>query len=287
MNYINMAQELGFPSDTVHRIEEIESYTVPDELANRYFYGRMPIKDALDILKLDKRDDIHLYEKYMLFLLACAEYMKDDYKKFGISDEIYHETALDIKYKFDECKTVFGVSGVSDPMWFDGFFRLTRFGIGRLQYERKPFEFEDFTKGGHTIEHGATVYNCHIPSSGALRQDDVLSSFKAAYEFFENELCDGVMPIICYSWLLFPELEQILGDKSNIVKFSKLFSPIKAIYRKGFSNAWRVFGKPYEGSGADMPKDTSMQRTFLKHLDSGNCLGIGIGMLLFDGEKIL
>ena len=127
-----MAQELGFPSDTVHRIEEIESYTVPDELANRYFYGRMPIKDALDILKLDKRNDIHLYEKYMLFLLACAEYMKDDYKKFGISDEIYHETALDIKYKFDECKTVFGVSGVSDPMWFDGFFRLTRFGIGRL-----------------------------------------------------------------------------------------------------------------------------------------------------------
>ena len=100
MNYINMAQELGFPADTVHRIEEIESYTVPDELANRYFYGRMPIKDALDILKLDKRDDIHLYEKYMLFLLACAEYMKDDYKKFGISDEIYHETALDIKYKF-------------------------------------------------------------------------------------------------------------------------------------------------------------------------------------------
>ena len=50
MNYTDMAQELGFPSDTVHRIEEIGSYTVPDELANRYFYGRMPIKDALPII---------------------------------------------------------------------------------------------------------------------------------------------------------------------------------------------------------------------------------------------
>ena len=221
MNYINMAQELGFPSDTVHRIEEIESYTVPDELANRYFYGRMPIKDALDILKLDKRDDIHLYEKYMLFLLACAEYMKDDYKKFGISDEIYHETALDIKYKFDECKTVFGVSGVSDPMWFDGFFRLTRFGIGRLQYEKIPFEFEDFTKGGHTIEHGATVYNCHIPSSGALRQDDVLSSFKAAYEFlkmnFVTELCRlSVIRGCCFpNWSKFSVTNQTLSNSQS------------------------------------------------------------------------
>lgn len=287
MNYKETAVELNFPSDTAARLGEIADYTVPVELARRYFYDRMPMQDAIGILKLDQREDIHIYEKYLVFLLECAAYMKEDYKKLGISGEIFRETALDIRYKFDECKTVYGISGVSDPMWFDGFFRLTRFGIGRLQYERKPFEFEDFTKGGHTIKHGSTVYNCHIPSSGPLKRDDVLSSFASAYDFFKNELSGGVMPIICYSWLLFPENEMILGEKSNIVKFSKLFSPIKAIYRKGFSNAWRVFGKDFDGDIGDMPQDTSMQRSILAWLGQGNCLGIGIGLLLFDGEKIL
>lgn len=285
MSVTQTAAELGFPAETISRLDRPNGNIT--EIAKRYFYGRMPLKDAVDIIKLDKNDDFHLYEKYLIFLLSCVEYMKDDYKRFGISDEIYHQSALDIKYKFDECKTVYGVSGVSDPMWYDRFFRLTRFGIGRLQYEKIPFEFEDFTKGGYTIEQGSAVYNCHIPSSGTLKTDDVIASFKAAHAFFNQDLTDNIMPIICYSWLLFPENEQILGENSNVVKFSKLFSPIKAVYHKGFSNAWRVFGKPFDGNIADMPKDTSMQRAILKHLECGNCLGIGIGMLLFDGEKIL
>ena len=223
----------------------------------------------------------------LLFFILCAAHLRQLYAERGYTGEMYRNAMTDLRCKLLECHRLRGVWGSYVDHWFCGFYSLERVALGRLQFELRPMPACISPDGQYAFRGGELSVNVHIPSSGPLETAAVLDAYRQAAAFFADRFPGDAVLLRCHSWLLFPELEQILGDKSNIVKFSKLFSPIKAIYRKGFSNAWRVFGKPYNGSSADMPKDTSMQRAFLKHLDSGNCLCIGIGMLLFDGEKIL
>lgn len=288
MDYIKIAKELNFPDDAVSAIDSIpaECKNIAAETAKRYCMNILSMKDVLNILDITNTN-ISKYQKYLLFLLSCCLHLKSEYKAFGISDNIYHNTAMDIKYKLLECKTVYNIWGISCPLWFERHFKLKLFALGRLQYEPISFEFEDFTKCGYTVSHQSTVYNCHIPSSGSLNGDEVIASFKSAYNFFAEKLKDGIMPIMCYSWLLFPDNKKFLPKNCNTIKFSDIFTPIKAVYTKGFNDAWRVFGCNYNGDTSCLPIKTSMQQSVCRWLAKGNNIGMGVGILLFDGEKIL
>lgn len=57
-----------------------------------------------------------------------------------------------------------------DRGWFDGFFEMTRFALGRLQFELMDFP-ESYEKTGHVRPEGMTkVINMHIPSCGPLKK---------------------------------------------------------------------------------------------------------------------
>ncbi len=53
-----------------------------------------------------------------------------------------------------------------------------------------------------------------------------------------------------------------------------------------FSDCWRVFNKPYEGSSKGLPDDTSLRRNMINYIDNYGVFGIGDGIALFDGETI-
>lgn len=288
MNYLKIAKELNFPVEALSSIKAIpmEYIILASETAKRYCENLISIHDALSILDI-ANFYISKHQINLLFLLSCCKHLKSEYKALDISDDVYHNTVMDIKYKLLECKTVYNTWGISCPLWFDRHFKLKLFALGRLQYEPINFEFEDFTKCGYTVSHQSKVYNCHIPSSGSLDKDNVIDSFKSAYKFFAKELKDGIMPIICYSWLLFPDNKKFLPKDCNTIKFSNMFTPIKTVYTKGFDDAWRVFGCDYNGDTSCLPVKTSMQQSICKWLEKGNNIGMGVGILLFDGKKIL
>ena len=78
----------------------------------------------------------------------------------------------------------------------------------------------------------------------------------------------------------------MLGDSSNIISFQDDFT-ILEIDDGAFQDAWRVFGTAAEGPTEQLPEDTSMQRVFKKHLLSGGKNGSALGVLVFDGERLL
>ena len=54
--------------------------------------------------------------------------------------DVFDKSLEDMKWKMLECYEIHGVYGNFVGHWYDGFFNLTRFGLGRLQFELRPFE---------------------------------------------------------------------------------------------------------------------------------------------------
>ena len=140
---------------------------------------------------------------------------------------------------------------------------------------------------GITLRPGQKVLNIHIPSSGEpFDLNARLQSYKLAYDFFKDLRGEGPLVCVCHSWLLYPEYRRVLGDSSNIISFQDDFT-ILEIDDGAFQDAWRVFGPAAEGPTEQLPEDTSMQRVFKKHLLSGGKNGSALGVLVFDGERLL
>lgn len=229
----------------------------------------------------------HEYTVAMLFFMYCAKTLEKKYLLKGIDRQIYLDTMHDLKCKLMECREVYDINGTFVAHWYPLFFKLERFALGRLQYERIPFPKEDYTKYGYTVRNGSIVYNCHIPSSGPLTEEDCLDSYKKAYMFFKDELKGNPMVIVCHSWLLYPENVDFFPKHSNILKFMSHFDIISYETHDSFSEAWRVFGKNGLLPPNEWKTDTSLQRAFKNHILSDGKTGNGFGVLVFDGEKIV
>ena len=112
----------------------------------------------------------------MAFLVSCLPEMRERYRKAGLPDTLFWDTAKDLTYKLKECFANRGVWGTFVTFWFPDFYRLERFCLGRLQFEHKAFPYS----GVPGLEKGQTVYNCHIPSSGPLTPESADDSFRRA-----------------------------------------------------------------------------------------------------------
>lgn len=230
------------------------------------------------------------YTVYFLFLLANTRWLRERYAAAGISDEIYYCSMDDLRCKLNECIECKGVPGTFVVTWFGRFFRVTRFGLGRFQYETIKFDYRDgFTSSsGYRVENGATVLNMHIPSSGISLTDGVrFDSYRRAREFYRGIFGDGPAVFHCSSWLLYEKQREFLPAGSNILKFLGDFELIGGGDSDTFGNAWRVFGRWADLPPEMWPKDTSLRAAYADRILSGGKTGSGRGVLLFDGEKIL
>lgn len=221
----------------------------------------------------------------MIFFLFCAPTMQKRFAAKGVDDAIFWASLCDLRYKLIECKNLHGYYGSFTKNWFPRFLRADAFALGRLQYELKPFSGEEY---GTYLQKGDTVCNCHIPSSGRLLFPDVLDSLRRAYDFYKSERKDGVLPVTCNSWMLYPPLIERLPESSNIRRFYELFDVITAKEQEHNRDFWRIFSLPFTPENLQIaPENSSLQRTVKAFLKEGNLLGSGLGVLLFDGEKVL
>ncbi len=231
----------------------------------------------------------HGYTLQLIFWLYLVPHMEENYKKHGIDMEIFSDTVADISYKIKECKDFHGVVGVFTA-WFFIEQELKLFALGRLQYDLRIYDSEDYRFGDYTLTKGDTVYSCHIPSSGPLKEEACIASFKKAYEFFGGaKLKSGILPIHCQSWLIYPPyIEKVYDENSNLKKFGQMFDIIKQIDKGNeFGDCWHVFNKPYTGTSEGLPDDNSLRRNMIKYIDNYGVFGLGEGIILFDGEKIV
>lgn len=225
-----------------------------------------------------------------VFLLLSAETLYKRYKKQGIEDEIFYDTIKDLKYKLLECIECKGYNGTFVPHWFEGFYRLERFGLGRFQYENTDTDREIITPSGIKIKKGTKALFLHIPSSGTPITDEIrLESYKKAYEFYKNTsfVKNGRIVFVCHSWLLYKKHYDFLPKNSNILRFMNDFYIYDGYLSDTKEDLWRIFGKDDKLPYNELPEDTSLKKAYKKWLLKKDETGGGVGLIVFDGEKII
>lgn len=258
-------------------------------LADKYMSGEIDVFEAKKLLDCLETGEVKRNTYYLLFFVHSTAALYENYLKEGIDTELFYDTMKDMKYKLSECEKTCGVYGIRENsfLWYNGFFREYRHGFGRLQFDRCVYEGEPIERCGHIVFEGDFVLNCHIPSSGPLHHDDCIKAYTAAYEFFKDKLQNGILPVICSSWLLYPGYNDVFGRESNVCRFAADYRIIKTEETETFQECWRVFDKDFDGNIDALPGNTRMQRAFIEHMKNGGTYGRGRGILLFDGERIL
>ena len=284
------AERLQFPQEAVASLRElwakVEKNACAKEeflLANKLFLteGEQPYKAAL--YGSTEKAGISCFEGEMLLLLSALSEAKARFDAQGLPESLFFETMSDLKNKLLECKKVHGVWGASCMDWLRNYFFCDRFQLGRLQYEIRSYNFAPYKD---FLREGDKVLNCHIPSCGPLVRESVLDSLKRAYDFYPDVRKEGILPVVCSSWLLYPPHGELFAEGSNMKKFYRMFDIVGE--ELGHADYWRIFGQPYDKEKlASAPEESSLQKSFKAFLLQGNSMGAGKGVLLFDGERIL
>lgn len=224
-----------------------------------------------------EKSGYHKFTIGMLLVICCSIHLKKKYLENGYTAEFFAENMKDLSYKAEECKKLHGFYGVKRLVWYNEFFTLERFSLGRLQYEHFSLE-ADYRD---VLKKGDDVINIHIPSSGPLTPSLVQESLKRAYEFYGPNHGDRLV-FRCCTWMLYTPTAELLPDESNIKQFYNLFDVFYDSAPADY-HLWRIFYKETDDYKS-LPQDTSLQKIFYKYLNEGNRIGIGCGILSYKPE---
>ncbi len=273
---------LGFPAEAAEELEaarqKIETEALSPLLAAAqealFFDGKGDFE--VPLAEISRVSGVRRETADMVFLVSCLPRLAELYRERAIPEEIFWNTMGDLRFKLSECCKTRGVWGLFATFWYPGFYRLERFGLGRLQFERYAFPRDDVPG----LLKGQTVYNCHIPSSGPLTPELVDDAFRRAKEFFAEELHGAAMPVYCASWMLYPPQIALFPEGSNLRRFAERFTILDSAPDPTNGNLWRVFDRPWEKDKvSELPEDTTLRRALKAFLQSGNTMGAGYGLL--------
>ena len=118
------------------------------------------------------------------------------------------------------------------------------------------------------------VISLHIPPDGSLSPESVDETIALTREFVARYLPDlNPRAFVCGSWMLDPQLEELMGEDSNIVKFGKRFMRMtqKSSGRDVF---YFIFLKPHsaEFELEELPEHTRLERALKAHYLSGKVI---------------
>ncbi len=229
---------------------------------------------------------IHKYTIWMLFFIALTPHARQRYAARHLPNSIFYNSMSDLKYKLLECHKLHGVWGTMAADWYPRFFALTRFALGRLQFETTTLQ-EEYEKNGRQLSKDDIVVNIHIPSSGPLRHEDCLDAYRQAAAFFQADFPGCPVAFVCNSWLLYPAHRPLLPAQSNIVKFMDDFEILSIREDAEGRNLWRIFNVDYHGDWHCLPQETTLQKAYVSLLKNGQTTGTAKGVFFHDGERIL
>lgn len=285
-----------YPAEAREVIIRAEEKILADEKANKIYdamYRAYWLKkqnfDKFD-KKVDELSELigeHRYTVCFVLLINCTKPLLAEYKKQNISEDIYWNSVLDLKSKLIECKQNYDIWGTFVQGWFQGFFKMNRFALGRLQFENSDFCCDMYENHGITLFDSEYVVGMHIPSNqGPLTYEARLDAYRKAYAFFKDKFKDPRYGIFCcHSWLLYPDNLNILPENSNISDFLRDFEPLEITWTYDFGDQWRVFGVNNNRKPVDeLPQNTSMQRAYVEWFKKGKKPGNAYGIVIYDSE---
>lgn len=216
-----------------------------------------------------KKEDFPLWFLWLYSSMACEVFVR--YKEQGILEQIFWDTFRDITLWCENAEKEYSVLGLMEYEWIFRHIDMVLFRFGRLQFEKMRMEASVVSEE-KTIAEGMEVINIHIPQGESLIWEACEKSIETAKKFWGAD-----KPYVCHSWLLFPGLDEVLSENSNIREFRKHFKVLQVDYKEREAE-WRIFGKVLKNV-VEYPEDTSLQRRSKKYLLSGKSLGNGWAVL--------
>ncbi len=230
---------------------------------------------------------IHSYTSSLLLFILLSKRLRENYAERGISEEIFFNSINDLYYKLIECRTIYGINGTYVANWFWRFFNLTRFALGRLQFEVIEI-YEEGTIDGVYFPKGTKAINVHIPRTGTkLSYEEVLNSYRLAAEVFADEFIEQPIVFCCDSWLLDPWLLTVLNPTSNIYSFSKDYKIVKIKECGAEYIARVVFEQNYTGNPADLSVKSSLHKSYSRRIENNEELNVAFGMFVYQNGEII
>lgn len=205
----------------------------------------------------------------------------------GHKKQVFLESLIDISCKIRECQAYKKAFGIFVMNWYHGLIKNWRPTLGRLQYEVGIHDGPDIRVGSFVLRKGDKKLQCHIPSLGPLTRENCMASLKKAWAEFPEYRKDGVLPVLCHSWLFYPPYEAVFGPDTGVGMFRTLWHYYQVTDHSIFYDCWRVFSMDLPEDLSQLPRDTRMQRAFADYIEKGGSFGDGCGILLFDGNTIV
>lgn len=230
-------------------------------------------------------------EKGAPVCLAAALLISEDaykqYKKLGISDEVFYDTFSDISVWVNTAKREENIDGLLEVWWIRHILYLNMFKLGRMQYQ---FYKTDYILSGLSplqalkapIKNKSRVLNIHIPEGARLDYSECEKSVLLARMFFSEYFPEyDYKGFVCDSWLLDPRNTEFMSADSNIMKFSNLFCTVLKPHKNNKEIIRRLWGKQNEKTDFSLlSEDTDLQKRTKKYLLSGGKTGNGYGFIL-------
>ncbi len=295
-NVQSLMERLDYPQDAQKVFFDALDRIAQDKIASTWLSRLMAQYDEsencdykqmlLDIKALGNAMEIHEYTSGMLLFLCLAEKLRERYAERGMDESIFYNSMSDLRYKLEECRLVYGGVGSFVCSWFPGFFRMTRFALGRLQFEVITTK-KEYQVDGVTLAGGTKLINIHIPRTGTkLDHGEVLESYRMAAEVFAHDFEDRPMVFHCSSWMLDPWHATVLSPTSNMIAFYNDFKIVETGNYENYSGVWRLFDRLYEDNIAEMPRDTSLRRAYVDRIERGEPVAWGRGIFIYRDGKI-
>ncbi|WP_254450621.1 acyltransferase domain-containing protein [Cohnella herbarum] len=131
------------------------------------------------------------------------------------------------------------------------------------------------------LRRGDPVLEVHIPEDGPMRPEQCRESFDNATRFYREQFPEKpYRAFVCTSWLLDPQLADLVPAPANITSFQKTFSlfPVLSDERETYR---RVFGTD-DLDPVTASRDTGLRRAIVEYAEAGHLLHGGAGLLLAD-----
>jgi hypothetical protein len=228
------------------------------------------------------------YTRLIIVIYKLIEVRKK-YKNLSIPDTIFQNTISDVFLRaqiYGKKTNKIGLD-IKSVSWFRHIFNLVIFKIGTIQFQLFHMIYldEEFLGESYMMFPGewklqlppdVPVINVHIQKGADLTPEAISNSFIMAAEFFRQYFPEhDYKAFICYSWLLYPGLKELLPKDSRIVQFADRFTIISSVQDN--EDAIRaIYGHRYRAK-TDYPQETSLQQ---KAFNNRNLLGFGCGIIL-------
>ena len=294
---VDFMNEIGFDAEAIESLGADLDKILANEGAKALFEECVSLyEQEIDrnynelVAKADEAAElsgVHKYSAQMLMFILLSKHLRKLYKERNISDKIWFDSMSDLKWKLWECKAVKGIWGSFVGVWYYRFFDMTRFALGRLQFEMWNVN-DECDINGKPVRKGMKAISIHIPRTlTPLTKESRLDAYRQAAEVFADEFGDQRILFACHSWLLSKEMPDLLREGSNIKSFIEEFyiAKYETANEGEYGDAWRLFDMDYTGNIDDFPEDSSFRRSYKEYLKNGGRMGCGMGF--FFAEDVI